>query len=105
MAVEHLDEENFEEALGGKTPIIIDFWAPWCGPCRMMAPVFEDLSGDYAGKLRFGKLNTDESPSPAQRSSIMSIPCLILFKSGKEAGRIVGAMPKEVLRSKIDALL
>ncbi len=105
MAIEQLNEENFEETMNAKSLVIVDFWASWCSPCLIMDPVFDELAKEYEGKLHFAKLNTDESPSIAQKNNIMSIPCLILFKGGKEADRIIGAMPKEVLKQKIDSVL
>lgn len=106
MALVHMTEKNFEsEALKSNVPVIVDFWADWCPPCKMLAPVFEELSSEYSGKLKFAKLNTDEASGIAQKYGVMSIPTLILFKGGKEAGRIVGAMPKQELKKRIDSLL
>ena len=86
-------------------PVIVDFWATWCPPCKILAPVFEELAGEYEGKVKFAKLDTDEVRAVAQKYSIMSIPTLIVFKGGKEIERMVGALPKEALKEKIDALL
>ncbi len=86
-------------------PVIVDFWATWCPPCKILAPVFEELAGEYEGKVKFAKLDTDEVRAVAQKYSIMSIPTLIVFKGGKEVERMVGALPKEALKEKIDALL
>lgn len=106
MAILKLTKDNFEkEVLKSKTPVIVDFWAEWCLPCRMLAPVFEDVSGEYAGRLKFAKLDSDKETEIAQRYGIMSIPTLIVFRNGEEAGRIVGAMQKEEMRKRIDGLL
>jgi thioredoxin 1 len=101
-----ITDKNFEKEISGKVPIIIDFWASWCGPCRMMGPVFEELSSEYdAKKLRFGKCSTETSPDVASNSSVSGIPCLIVFKDGKEVDRIVGYAPKHALKEKIDEIL
>ncbi len=106
MDLVHLIEENFDsEAMQSEIPVIVDFWATWCPPCKILAPVFEELAGEYEGKVKFAKLNTDEARNVAQKYSIMSIPTLIVFKGGKEIERMVGALPKEALKEKIDALL
>jgi thioredoxin 1 len=88
-----------------KGVIMVDFWAVWCGPCRMIAPTIEELSKDYAGKIKVGKLNTDENADIASRFKIMGIPTIIFFKDGQKVDQIVGAVPKPQLKSKIDALL
>jgi len=84
---------------------MVDFWAVWCGPCRMIAPTIEELAKDYAGKIKVGKLNTDENADIASRFKIMGIPTIIFFKDGQKVDQIVGAVPKPQLKSKIDALL
>ena len=91
-----------EEALRAKGTILVDFWAPWCGPCRMVGPVLEALSDEYAGKLTIGKLNVDENTDTAVALGVASIPTMILFKDGVEAERVVGAMPKPALQQFID---
>ncbi|MFH0971596.1 MAG: thioredoxin [Candidatus Micrarchaeota archaeon] len=102
MAVVHLSKDNFEkEVLQSKEPVVVDYWASWCGPCRMMAPRFEELSNEMAG-VKFAKLSTEESPEIAERFEVMSIPTIILFKDGKEVERMVGALPKEYLKAWLD---
>lgn len=106
MAVVHINEENFKQEIEqSDIPVLVDFWAPWCGPCQMMGPVFEELSGEYEGKLKFVKLNTEEHPSLAGQFGIQGIPSLLFLKDGKEANRIVGFAPKDLLKSKIDNAL
>ena len=97
MAVEHLDEENFEEALGGKTPIIIDFWAPWCGPCMALGPVIENVAAEQAGKIKVCKVNVDDSPSIAARFGVRSIPTLVLINNGEIIDQVVGGVPKGII--------
>lgn len=105
MSIIHITKENFEKEKNSSTPIIIDFWAEWCGPCRMMAPVFEELSGEYTGKLKFAKLDTEEHPDLAGQFGIQGIPTLIILKDGKEVDRIVGFAPKPIMKQKIDQVL
>lgn len=106
MAVEHITPDNFEsEVKNSSMPVLLDFWAPWCGPCQMMGPVFEELSSDYEGKLKFAKLNTEEHPDLAGQFGIQGIPSLLFLKDGKEVNRIVGFAPKDMLKSKIDEAL
>lgn len=104
MVIE-LTEDSFQKEIKAATPIIVDFWASWCGPCKMLAPVFEELSKEYAGKLRFAKISTEDHPAPAEENSVSGIPCLIVFKEGLEIDRIVGFAPKPLLKQKIDAVL
>ena len=85
--------------------VVVDCWAPWCGPCYMVAPVVEELARDYAGKILFGKLNVDENRRTAMQYQIMSIPTMLVFKNGKLVDRIIGAMPKQVLEPRIERYL
>lgn len=93
-----LDSSNFDETLKNNENVVVDFWAEWCMPCRMIAPVVEELAKEYAGKVIFGKLNTDENPTIAARYGISAIPTMIFFKKGKPVDQIVGAMPKSELK-------
>ena len=104
--VMELSDANFEqEVTKSSTPVLVDLWAAWCGPCRMMAPVVEELAGTYQGKMKMGKLNVDDYPQIAAQFRIMNIPTLLLFQGGKEVDRIVGVLPKEELTRRIDRLL
>ena len=106
MGVKELNKSNFKkEVVESKIPVIIDFWAPWCGPCKMMGPVFEELSRAFEGKLAFAKVNVDEENDLAGQFTVQGIPCLILTKKGREADRIVGFMQKDALKEKIKSLL
>jgi len=85
--------------------VMVDFWAVWCGPCRIIAPTVEDIAKEYAGKIKVAKLNTDENPDIASRYKIMGIPTIMFFKNGQRVDQIVGAVPKNQLKSKLDSLL
>ena len=85
--------------------VLVDFWAVWCGPCRMIAPTIEELAGEYKGKLKVVKLNTDENPDIASRYKIMGIPTIMFFKNGEKVDQMVGAVPKPQIKSKIDSFL
>lgn len=100
--IRHLTDADFEEAIKGDTPILVDFWAAWCAPCRMIAPVLEELAGEYDGRARVGKVNVDEHGTIAQRFGIQSIPTLMLFKNGEVADKVVGVAPKEALSRLLD---
>jgi thioredoxin 1 len=93
------------EVLQGNGLVMVDFWAVWCGPCRMIAPSVEELAKEYAGKVKVGKLNTDENSDIASKYKIMGIPTIMFFKDGQKVDQIVGAVPKPQLKAKIDALL
>ena len=90
----HLNGADFERVIEGDQPVLVDFWATWCGPCRMIAPVIEEIAAEFEGKAIVGKVDVDEEPGLAQRYGVMSIPTLIVFKNGQESGRIVGFRPK-----------
>ena len=94
-----------KEVLKSSDAVMVDFWAAWCGPCRMIAPTIEELADEYAGKLKVCKLNTDENPEVAGRYQIMGIPTLLFFKDGKLVDKIVGAASKKQFKDKIDSLL
>ncbi|MFA4815195.1 MAG: thioredoxin [Candidatus Gracilibacteria bacterium] len=99
-------DKNFaEEVLQSKVPVLVDFFAEWCGPCKMIAPLVEELAGEYEGKAKVVKVNVDESMGTAQTYGVMSIPTLIFFKDGKEVDRNVGAVPKDAMAERLDSLI
>lgn len=98
-------DDNFDEMINSNPLVLVDFWAEWCGPCKMIAPVIDALAKDYAGKILVLKINVDECPQTASRFGIMSIPTVSIFKDGKIADNIVGAVPKTVLESKLNKYL
>ena len=101
-----LSDANFDNEVGqSDLPVLVDFWAPWCGPCLMVAPVVEKLAEEYKGKCKFGKLNVDENPVTAGRFGIRSIPTLILFKDGQIVHKVIGAVPKETIEEMIKKAL
>jgi thioredoxin 1 len=101
-----ISDQNFEtEVIKSNLPVVIDLWAPWCGPCRMVGPVVEKLAEQYDGKVKFCKLNVDENQQTAVKYSVMSIPTLLFFKNGSVADTVVGAVPEQVLKPRIDALI
>jgi thioredoxin 1 len=101
-----LNEENFvEEVLQSEKPVMVDFWATWCMPCRMMAPVVEEIAKSWAGRVKVGKVNTDDVPSLAMRFGIHAIPTLLFFQGGREVERVVGYVPKKALEERLRRIL
>ena len=96
-----MTDATFKEMIQNHPLVVVDCWAPWCGPCRMVAPIIEELSRDYAGKILFGKLNVDNNREVSMQYDIMSIPTLLVFKNGKLVDTIIGAMPRQTLEQKI----
>ncbi len=105
MVIE-LDAVNFNsEVLQSKTPVMVDFWAAWCGPCKLLAPLVEEMEKDFKGRLKFAKMNVDDFSQIAQSYDIASIPCMILFSKGKEVDRIVGLSPKAEMKKLVESAL
>jgi len=106
IAVASITDGNWQSlVLESETPVLVEFWAPWCGPCRMIHPIIDELAKEYAGKLKCYKLNTDESPSVATRYGIRSIPTVIFFKNGEKKDTVIGAVPKATLITNIEKFL
>ncbi|MEO1051629.1 MAG: thioredoxin [Bacteroidota bacterium] len=98
-----ITDTNFEEVINSEKPVLVDFWAEWCGPCKMIGPVVEELATDYDGKAVIAKVNVDENPNVSAKFGIRSIPTLLVFKGGEIVDKQVGAVPKGVLSQKLDA--
>jgi len=106
MAVFEVTDVTFDEQVAKSEGVtVVDFWAPWCGPCRMVGPVIEELAGEYEGKVRFAKMNVDDSPTTAGAFGIRSIPTIAFFRDGEPVGGVVGAYPKEALQQVIEDVL
>jgi thioredoxin 1 len=104
--VHNVTDQTFKsDVLDSQVPVLVDFWAAWCGPCRMMAPVLDQAAKDLEGKIKVAKLNVDENPETAGKYGIMSIPTMILFKGGKPAGKIVGYVPKAQLTKTLESAI
>lgn len=104
-ALEVTDSTFAQEVLQSSQPVLVDFWAAWCGPCRAVAPVVEEIAGDYEGRLKVMKLDVDDNPQTAVAYGVQSIPTLLVFKDGKPAERIVGAVPKKVIVDKLQSVM
>jgi thioredoxin 1 len=101
-----VNDSNFDQTvLQAEIPVLVDFWATWCAPCRMVAPVVEELATEYEGKVNFAKLDVDQNPKTASKYSVMSIPTLIVFKNGEPVSHVVGFRPKAELKQNLDAVL
>jgi len=99
-------DSTFEtEVINSETPVLVDFWAPWCGPCRMVAPVVDEIAAQYEGQVKVVKLNTDENPNVASKYGIRSIPTLMIFKGGQRVDMVVGAVPKTTLANTLEKYL
>ncbi|MEM9002077.1 MAG: thioredoxin [Cyanobacteria bacterium P01_F01_bin.86] len=106
MAASQVTDSSFkQEVLESEVPVLVDFWAPWCGPCRMVAPVVDEISEQYDGQVKVVKVNTDENPSVASQYGIRSIPTLMIFKGGQRVDMVVGAVPKTTLSNTLEKYL
>jgi thioredoxin 1 len=106
MADFNFTDQNFDqEALKNKIPVVVDFWAVWCGPCRVVTPIIEELAKDYDGKVKIGKLNVDENPNTAGKYNIMSIPSILIFVNGEPVKTLVGAQSKDSYKKEIENVL
>lgn len=105
MVIEITDSSFENEVIKSKIPAVVDFWAPWCGPCLMIAPITEKLASEYDGKVKFCKLNVDENPESAKEYQVMSIPLLLYFKDTHVVDNSLGAVPESIIRAKVEALL
>lgn len=106
MATTDVSDATFEsEVISSDQPVLVDFWAEWCAPCKMIAPLVEDLAGEFAGKMKFVKLNVDDSPDTAAKYGVRGIPTLLIFHDGQPVDQLVGAVPKNVLKGRVEGAL
>lgn len=106
MSVAHLTDANFDqEVLKSNIPVLVDFWAAWCGPCRMVGPIIEELSNDYQGRFKMTKLDVDANPQKSSQFGIRSIPTMMIFKNGQIVDTLIGAMPKPAIAARLDAAI
>ena len=106
MADKIFTDQNFEdEVIKNEQPVLVDFWAPWCAPCRIVSPVIEDMAKEYEGKLKVGKVNVDENPNTASRFGIMSIPSILIFKNGEPVKTMIGAQSKENYKKAMEEII
>lgn len=103
MALKFTDNDFKTEVLESDKPVLVDFYADWCGPCRMMAPVIDELAGEYEGVVKIGKLNVDENPETTRKYRVMTIPTMMIFKNGEAVDKVIGVVPKSLLKEKLDA--
>jgi thioredoxin 1 len=102
----HVNDTEFEEkVLKSEVPVVVDFWAPWCGPCRMVAPILDDLAGEYDGKIVIAKVNTDENPQYAIKYGVQGIPTMLFIRDGELVDQMVGAAPKHIIKERIENVL
>ncbi|MFA7319635.1 MAG: thioredoxin [Parcubacteria group bacterium] len=104
MAMEFTDQNFDQEVMKSDKPTLVDFWAPWCGPCQMMGPIVEELASEMGDKVKVGKLNVDENPATAQAFTVMSIPTILIFKDGKVAQKFIGVQSKEALKEALEKI-
>jgi len=104
MAVQHINDDEYDKLVKEGKPLVVDFWAPWCGPCRMIGPIFEEISSALGDKVTFAKINVDENQKAASQNGVTSIPSIIFFKDGKRIDTLIGAVPKPMLEQKIKAV-